>query len=251
MLRADRIRRRTRQLCVATLGLQMVAVAAIAQSGHQSSATADEAAQTITVPQAATPAAEAALPGEAPETTLAPTTTAAPAAPPAPAPPPAPKAAPVPARAPAPAVAPAPPVDPAARVEAAYESSVPAAWREAITVRFELIDGNTSWAAHDGTIQIGSAHVNGSEGLLRATIAHEFGHLVAFQFGSQAFNGAAPEGWPAYSAHPEEAWADCASRVFSGVNDPSHGLPDCAGGSLSWTADWLASGPGGHPRTGS
>jgi hypothetical protein len=135
-------------------------------------------------------------------------------------------------------------------VQAAFEASVPAAWRNAIAVHFQLIDGNTSWAAHDGTIQIGSAHYNGSESLLRATVAHEFGHLIAFRFGSQAFNGAAPEGWPAYSSSPEEAWADCVSRAFSGVNDPSHGLPACAGSSLSWTADWVAGGPDAHARTG-
>ena len=136
-------------------------------------------------------------------------------------------------------------------MQAAYESSVPAAWRSAIAVRFELIEGNTSWASHDGTIQIGTTHANGSEALLRATVAHEFGHLIAFRYGSQAFNGAAPEGWPAYSNRPEEAWADCVSRAFTGVNDPSHGLPACGGDSLSWTAGWVGAGPGAHPRTGS
>lgn len=137
------------------------------------------------------------------------------------------------------------------RVQAAYESSVPAAWRSTIAVHFELIEGNTSWASHDGTIQLGSSHYNGSESLLRATIAHEFGHLIAFRYGSQAFNGAAPDGWPSYSSRPEEAWADCVSRAFTGLNDPSHGLPSCEGASLSWAASWLGDGPGSHPRTGS
>ena len=43
-------------------------------------------------------------------------------------------------------------------------------------------------------------YVNGDN-----TIAHEFGHLIAYRYGSQAFNGAAPAGWPAYSGQPAEA----------------------------------------------
>jgi hypothetical protein len=126
---------------------------------------------------------------------------------------------------------------------------VPAAWRSAITVRFVVIDGSTSWADHDGSISIGR-QILGRTQLLRVTIAHEFGHLIAFRHGSQAFNGAAPTGWPSYSGVPEEAWADCVSRVFTGVDDASHGLPSCDGGSLSWTAAWLAQGPAAHPQTG-
>jgi hypothetical protein len=135
-------------------------------------------------------------------------------------------------------------------VQAAYEQSVPVGWRNVIAVHFQVIEGNTSWASHDGTIQLGTAHTNGTDTLLRATIAHEFGHLIAFRHGSQAFNGAAPTGWPSYSGVPEEAWADCVSRVFTGVDDASHGLPSCDGGSLSWTAAWLAQGPAAHPQTG-
>jgi hypothetical protein len=135
-------------------------------------------------------------------------------------------------------------------VQAAYLASVPGPWRSAIPVRFELIPGDTSWAYSDGTIKIGSTHANGPESILRATVAHEFGHLIAFRYGSQAYTGAAPEGWPTYSGRPEEAWADCVGRAFSGVSAPSHGLPACAGSSLSWAADWLRAGPGAHPATG-
>ena len=134
-------------------------------------------------------------------------------------------------------------------MQAAYESSVPGAWRGAIPVRFRIIDGNTSWAWPDGLIEIGSAHANGSESLLRATIAHEFGHLMAFRYGSQAYNGAAPEGWPAYSNRPEEAWADCVSRALTGIDDPSYRLPSCTGTSLSFTSNWTGAGPAAHPRT--
>lgn len=180
-------------------------------------------------------------------TTLAPTTTTT-APPPAPSttappPPPAPPL-PAPAAAPAPpAPPPAPPLSPAQRVQAAFDASVPAVWRSAITVRLEIIDGSTSWAHPDGRIQVGTAHANGPEARLRATLAHEFGHLIAFRFGSHEYNGAAPEGWPAYSNRPEEAWADCVSQSFTGIVDPSHGLPPCSGTSLSWTQQWLAQGP--------
>jgi hypothetical protein len=162
--------------------------------------------------------------------------------PPAPAPPP-PPALPAPSPAPAPAPAPAPPMSPEQRVLTAFEASVPGSWRAAITVRLEIIGGSTSWAYPDGRIQVGQAHANGSESRLRATLAHEFGHLIAFRFGSGAYNGAAPEGWPAYSNRPEEAWADCVSQAFTGIVDPSHGLPPCSGDSLSWTQQWLAQGP--------
>lgn len=174
-----------------------------------------------------------------------------PTPPPAPAPAPRPAAAPAPAP-PAPASRPAeaPRQDPAARVQATYDAAVPAAWRGAIQVRFEIIEGNTSWASPNGVIQVARAHANGSDRLLRGLLAHEFGHLVAFRYGSYEYNGAAPEGWPAYSSRPEEAWADCVSRAFTGIDDPSHDLPSCGGESLSWTSRWLGAGPGAHERTG-
>ena len=96
------------------------------------------------------------------------------------------------------------------------------------------------WVDRYNTLGLGAnvpiAEANGSESLLRATVAHEFGHLIAFQFGSQAFNGAAPEGWPTYSNVPAEAWADCVSRAFTGINDPSHGLPDWK--AIRWPNSW-------------
>jgi hypothetical protein len=116
-------------------------------------------------------------------------------------------------------------------------------------VRLELIEGNTSWASPDGVIQISSAHMSGSSAHLRATLAHEFGHLVAFRYGASTYNGAAPEGWPSYGPRPEESWADCVSQAFTGIVDPSHGLPPCSGDSLTWTQDWLGQGPAAHTRT--
>ena len=98
-------------------------------------------------------------------------------------------------------------------------------------------------------MQISATH-RANNAILMTTIAHEFGHMIAFRYGAQSPFGAAPTGWPAYSGKPVEAWADCVSAVFSGIADPSHGLPACGGSSLAWAADWLAGGPGAHPRTG-
>jgi hypothetical protein len=116
-------------------------------------------------------------------------------------------------------------------------------------VRLEIIEGNTSWASPSGVIQISSAHMSGSSAHLRATLAHEFGHLVAFRYGDSAYNGAAPKGWPSYGPRPEESWADCVSQAFTGIVDPSHGLPPCSGASLAWTQDWLGQGPAAHTPT--
>jgi hypothetical protein len=227
----------TRCLSFAILGLQLAAGAAVAHA---------QLARPLT-PRTTTNAAlqadieiwPAALPVIAAEVTTPPTTSPARAA-----------TRPAPEPAPAPVRVDAPPRDPMDRVEAMYQVAVPAEWRSAIPVHFQLIDGNTSYASHDGTIQISSVHANGSDSLLRATITHELGHIVAFWYGSQAFNGAAPEGWPSYSDAPQEAWADCVSRALTDLDAPSHDLPSCEGDSLSWTAAWMARGPAAHPRKG-
>jgi len=157
-----------------------------------------------------------------------------------------------PSTAPPPPPAPAPPVlpvDPTARVEAAFADAVPAAWRASVGVRFELIDGYTSWALSTGAMKISRYHATGDYTHLRVVLAHEFGHLIAFRWGTQAFLGAAPDGWPGLGPRPEESWADCTSQVFTGVTDPTPGLPACSGAALTWTADWLASGPSSHVAT--
>jgi hypothetical protein len=136
------------------------------------------------------------------------------------------------------------------RIRIAFETSVPAAWRSAIPVRFSVVAGDTSRAWSDLRIEVASAHVNGSEALLRTVVAHEVGHLIAFRYGAQRPFGSAPEGFPAYSDRPEEAWADCVSHTFTGIDDPSHGLPSCRDGALSWARSWLGAGPAAHARTG-
>jgi hypothetical protein len=177
-------------------------------------------------------------------------TTAAPAppepavtAPPAPAPAPA-EAAPALPATPAPAPPPPPPAeDPAWRVQRAYETGVPPAWRAAMPTRLEVVPGSTSWAHGSGTISIAESHAAADFEHLVDVVAHEFGHLIAFRFGTGEYAGAGPEGWPAPPARPEEAWADCVQTAFTGRRNPSHGLAPCGGDQLTWAAAWLAVGP--------
>lgn len=239
MLRTDRPARSLTVL-VLCVGLLQVGglTAAAARLGDDGSGTSrHRAAPPVTAAVddlPSTAAAAQAVTVAEPPTTAPADVAPPPAAPPAPAPPPPP---------------PAPPVSQDQRVQEAFDASVPAAWRGAIPVQLQIIDGRTSWADPNGTIMVSAAHVDGSDAVLRATLAHEFGHLIAFRYGSQAYNGAAPEGWPAYSDQPQEAWADCVSQAFTGIVDPSHGLPACGGSSLSWTSQWVSQDPAGLART--
>lgn len=133
---------------------------------------------------------------------------------------------------------------------APYQTSVPPVWRDAITVSFEIIPGNASYAWPSGRIQVSLTHLLGGLPQLRTTLAHEFGHLIAYRYGSQAHAGAPPSGWPYSGAQPNEAWADCVAQVFTGIADASHGLPLCPAATLSWTATWLAAGPGARTDGG-
>lgn len=136
-----------------------------------------------------------------------------------------------------------------ARGDAALASAVPAAWREAIPVTFTEIAGTTSLSYDDGTIELGTYHLTGTWEHLQDVTAHEFGHQIAYDYGTQAELGAAPEGWPISGSTPVERWADCVARSFSGIASGSHGMTPCDGESYTWTYDWLAPGPSAHPRT--
>lgn len=175
----------------------------------------------------------APAPTTPPPPSTAPPTTPAPTAPPT-------TAAPEPVAAPAPQAAQEAPED---RVRRVYETAVPAVWRADIAVRFRIIEGDTSWGHGDGLIEVGRTHVNASEAYLADVLAHEFGHLIAFRYGTKAYAGAAPEGWPAPPRSPAEAWADCVQTAFTGRANPSHGLPACSGEQLDWAAAWVAQGP--------
>jgi hypothetical protein len=75
-------------------------------------------------------------------------------------------------------------------------------------------------------------------------VVHEFGHLLAWRFGTDAFNGAGPAGFPYAGRAPEEMWADCVAQALTGTSYPTAGLGGCPGDALAFTGQWLAAGPG-------
>ena len=140
--------------------------------------------------------------------------------------------------------------DLAGRGNAALGSAVPSAWLNAVPVRLGVISGTSSLSYADGRLELGAYHLSGPWDRLQAVSAHEFGHHIAFRYGSQAEFGAAPSGWPISGSTPVERWADCVSRSFSGYPLGSHSQAACDGESLDWTTIWLAAGPATHARTG-
>ena len=109
-----------------------------------------------------------------------------------------------------------------------------------------IIEGPTSLSWTDGRLEVGTVHATGDWARLGAVMGHEFGHHVAFRYGTQAELGAAPEGWPPSGEMPVETWADCVSGSFTGygLNVPVRRVV------ADLDHDWLAPGPAAHPRTG-
>ena len=85
---------------------------------------------------------------------------------------------------------------------------------------------------------------------LVAIISHEFGHHIAFRYGTQSQLGAAPAGWPSSGATPVERWADCVARSFTAYPLGSHGMSACEDPSLGWSNGFVQAGPAAAPRTG-
>ena len=139
--------------------------------------------------------------------------------------------------------------DPIARAQAAITAGVPQAWRDAVPVTFSQIGGSSSLSSKDGRIQMGSSHLAGDWKRLIAIATHEFGHHIAFRYGTQSQLGAPPEGWPTSGAIPVEHWADCVSRSFTAYPLASHHQGTCVDPELGWTALFLDAGPDAHPKT--
>jgi hypothetical protein len=121
---------------------------------------------------------------------------------------------------------------------------VPARWLAVLPVSVEVISGKTSWSNWSGLIQIGDWHLFHSVDRARNTLAHEWGHQVAWHFGTDAFNGAGPAGFPYEGRTPAEQWADCVAQALTGTVYPSSGLGACPGPALAFTQQFLAAGPG-------
>jgi hypothetical protein len=137
------------------------------------------------------------------------------------------------------------PVSDLERATSALHASVPATWRSAVPHQLTIIDGPYSRASTNGLISISSTHARGSWDVLRMVVAHEFGHLIAFRYGTGEFLGAGPAGWPYSGPQPEEMWADCVATAFTGLTLSSHGLSPCPASTLDWTRAWLSNGPPG------
>ena len=137
------------------------------------------------------------------------------------------------------------------RANSALKSVVPAAWRKAIpdARATKLISGKSSTSAYRKGIWVSRFHAAQRKPLLRHTMAHEFGHHIAFYYGSQVIYGAAPTGFP-QGVTSVETWADCVAAALSGVD--KHGTnvrKHCSRKGLRWTKAWLKKGPAAHPRT--
>jgi hypothetical protein len=137
------------------------------------------------------------------------------------------------------------------RANSALQSVVPSAWRNAIPSAraTRLISGKSSTSAYRAGIWVSRLHAAESMPQLRNTMAHEFGHHIAFFYGSQVVYGAAPKGFP-QGVTSVETWADCVGMAFSGVD--AHGTnvkKHCSKAGLRWTEAWLKKGPAAHPRT--
>jgi hypothetical protein len=137
------------------------------------------------------------------------------------------------------------------RANSALKSVVPSAWRNAIpnARATKLISGKSSTSAYGKGIWVSRFHAGQSKTVLRHNMAHEFGHHIAFYYGSQVVYGAAPKGFP-QGVKSIETWADCVATAFSGLK--KHGTnvsKPCSKAGLRWTKAWLKKGPAAHPRT--
>lgn len=137
------------------------------------------------------------------------------------------------------------------RANSALQSVVPSAWRNAIpnARATRLISGKSSTSAYRKGIRVARFHAAQPKRVLRHTMAHEFGHHIAFYYGSQVVYGAAPKGFP-QGVKSVETWADCVAAALSGID--KHGTnvkKHCSKAGLRWTKAWLKKGPAAHPRT--
>jgi hypothetical protein len=183
----------------------------------------------------------------APATTTLPptTTTAAPPPPTTEAPAPRPAAAPRPTTATTAAPPPAaPPGDGPAYAMDLLRRVVPARWLAVLPVTVSVISGKTSWSSFSGLIEIGDWHLYHAVDRAENTLAHEWGHQVAWHYGTDQYEGAPPAGFPYSGRTPEEQWADCVAQALTGTVYPSSGLGACPSDALAFTRSFLDAGPG-------
>jgi hypothetical protein len=176
-------------------------------------------------------------------TTAAPTTTTT--APPAPTTAPRPRPTTTTTAAPTTTATPAAPTtDGPAYAMELLRQVIPARWLAALPVSVHVISGKTSWSNWNGLIEIGDWHLFHDVPRAKNTLAHEWGHQVAWHYGTDAYEGAPPAGFPYGGRTPEEQWADCVAQALTGTVFPSSGLGACPSDALAFTQSFLAAGPG-------
>lgn len=134
------------------------------------------------------------------------------------------------------------PVDGPAYAMDLVRQVVPANWLAKVPVHIQVIAGTTSWSSWGGLIEIDEWHLfKATTAHAENTLAHEWGHQVAWRYGTDVYNGAPPAGFPSSGA---EQWADCVAEALTGTSHPSSGLGRCPSDALSFTSAFLAAGPG-------
>ncbi len=242
----------------AALGSWIATLAVVATAGvigrgpEQEPATIVHSAAPTTTMLPTTPATVPLSSTLGPATTST-TTASVPPTPPAPPPPPITAPAPPPTTPPttmAPVSIvdePAPAADPADAL-ALLQQVVPPRWLAAVPVRIVVIPGNTSWSSWGGLIELGDWHLTSSAARARNVLAHEWGHQVAWLYGTDSYNGAPPAGFPYQGRTPEEQWADCVAEALTGTSNPTGGLGPCPGDALAFTASFFGRAPGPRLR---
>lgn len=129
-----------------------------------------------------------------------------------------------------------------ARAQAAFEVAVPGAWRDAVPARIRVVLGHTSWSTTDGDIKVGRRQLDTWRHALYV-LAHEWGHQAAFRYGTGAYLGAPPAGFPGRAgSNDAELWSECVAQALVGYRWDNP-YPQCPDASFTWTADYLAAGP--------
>lgn len=138
-----------------------------------------------------------------------------------------------------------PPVDLVAKARGILAAEVPSDWLAALPVDITLIPGRTNYALR-GQLQLATRSLRGRNAVFLTV--HEWGHEVAYQYGTQAFSGAPPTGFPYAGPHPEEVFADCVANALTGATLATGGaFPFCSPDQSAWAGGWLATGPASHP----
>ena len=100
-----------------------------------------------------------------------------------------------------------------------------------------------SWPA-PAKVQVGLGHATGPWPKLRFVMAHEWGHHMAFRYGTHNYLGAPPAGWP--GPQNAELFANCVAEArVPGYWQNVHGVGRCPAAALAWVRTWLAAPPPG------